>query len=109
MAQTIDLKRGDTLSLAGFAKLPEGTWAATAQVDRASGAALDDLTVELVPLEEPGPEGQTHALSLYKDADGTLEWPTEILRCDIRFTDDSGVVVHSPTFAINVVYEVTNG
>lgn len=108
MEQAIQMKRGSTLSLAGFAKLPPGTWSASAQIDNDNGAPLATLSVTLTALGEVGENGETHVLLLYKDAESTESWPMTAVSCDIRFEDTSGVVIYSPTFKIIIVKEVTS-
>jgi hypothetical protein len=107
--KTITLKRGSTLSLSGSVKLPTGTWTATAKIAKPNNVILDTLGVTLTPLVEVGANGETHSISVTRAASFTETWQLGNLQCDIRFEDSvGGTVIHTPTFFVNVVQEITD-
>jgi hypothetical protein len=106
--KTITLKRGSTLSLTGSVKLPTGTWTASSKVAKPNGTLLDTLVVTLTTLVTPGTNGETHSITVSRAAANTADWTIGNLQCDIRFLETGGTVVHSPTFYINLVQEVTD-
>lgn len=106
--KTVELKKGSTLSIAGFVKLPVGTWSASAKVAKPNGELIGPLDVTLSPLGTPGTKGETHSIAIYKSATDTALWTVGNLLCDIRFADTSNMVIHSPTFTITVLQQITN-
>ena len=102
--QSVILKRGATLNLAGYLNLPAGSWDATSEVKDAGGILVSDLTVVLTPPVSPN---TLWTITLSQTADATLEWPLGPLSCDIRFTDGTNVL-YTPTFTIFVQQEITD-
>lgn len=114
------LKTGDTFGLAGPGLLPAGTWSARSQVRAVRPAPpvlLDGLVAELevllAPTGEPpvtradGSIGYPYLLSLSAAPTSTSTWPIGDLECDVEFTDTSGQVRSSQTFAIKAIKDVT--
>jgi hypothetical protein len=104
--QRIDLKRGATLSLAGTAALPSGTWTATCNAIGNSGKFKTMLDVALT---DPISPATAHQVLVSKAAADTATWPEGDLTCDIRFEDASGVVIPTPSFVIAVHPWVPHG
>ena len=102
--QNIYLKRGATLSLAGYVNLPEGPWTATSEVKNSDDVLVDSLTVSLTAPVSPS---TIWTLSLSATAEQTIDWPLGPLSCDIRFTN-TGAVLYSPTFIIFMQKEITD-
>lgn len=98
--QTIEIKRGDTLSLAGPVRgLPDGVWAIASSVRDSSDALVANLTA--------GISGSAAAGFVVTLEGSTSAWPLGFLYCDVRLTDADGNVKRSQTFMINVVQAVT--
>lgn len=107
--KTVTLKRGSTLSLTGNVKLPTGTWTATSKIAKPNNVLLDTLGVTLSALAEVGANGETHSIAVTRAASFTETWPLGNLQCDIRFEDSvGGTVIHTPTFYVSVVQEITD-
>jgi hypothetical protein len=102
--QSVTIKRGATLSLAGYVNLPSGSWSAASETRDQSGALVDDLTVTLTAPVSPS---IYWTLLIGASATATAIWPVGPLSCDVRFTDGVNVL-YTPTFAINVVQEITD-
>ena len=100
----IELKQGATLSLAGTATLPTGTWTATCKAIGNSGKFTTTLDVTLT-----NTSGSTsHAITIIKAATYTADWPEGDLVCDLRFEDATGVVIITPVFTISVLKRATH-
>jgi hypothetical protein len=100
---SVFIKRGATLSYAGFATLPSGNWTATSELRNSAGDLISELDVTLA---SPTLPNTRWPLLLYKDAGATIDFPLGPLQCDIRFQYDN-TVIYSPTFVVNVVLEIT--
>lgn len=100
---SVFVKRGATLSYAGYVTLPAGDWTATSELRNSAGDLISQLDVTLVA--PTAPETRWPIL-LYKDASETIDFPLGPLQCDIRF-QYSNTVIYSPTFTVNVVLEIT--
>lgn len=106
----IQLKQGDTLTLAGTALQDSGAavnlTGATirAQVRSRDGAGfgtlVQDLTVAVV-------SATSGTFTLSATAAQTALWPTGRLACDLELTDSGGAVVHSETVDVHVRQAVT--
>lgn len=108
--QVISHKRGDTFSMGGLAKLSaDGTWSASCTVKTVDGDVIEPLTVSLEALIAPDDDGNTHTILLEGSSEQAADWPLALLKCDVRFANDSTppVVAHSPTFVIRCVKEIT--
>ena len=103
--RSLYLKRGATLALSGFVKLPTGIWTATSQVRDPAANKISDLSVTLTELVAPGPKGETHAISIRQS--DTVTWPLRNLQCDIRF-ESVNAVIYTPTFTIEVLERQTH-
>lgn len=104
--QSTTLKRGTTFSLAGAVTLPSGTWEATSDVKDINGNVIYVLDVTLAA---PTPPNTAWPILLEAPASATIDWPIETLYCDVRYTDNSGVVLATPTFTIIMEPEITDG
>ena len=102
--QSVTLKRGATLSLAGYVNLPAGSWSALSETRNQAGTLVDNLTVTLTAPVSPS---IYWTLLIGATATATATWPVGPLSCDIRFTDGTNVL-YTPTFAINVQQEITD-
>lgn len=104
--QTYTLKRGATLSLAGTASLPSGTWTAAASAKGPTMDAVETLTVTLTPPQSPSTD---HTILIVATGVQTADWPIETVLIDVKFTDASNpaVVLTSPTFGVVVRQSVT--
>lgn len=102
-AQLLPLKAGSTLSYAGFAALPAGTWTATCQVRTALSFKL--LGTVVVTLGA-AVAGQT-PMSLYLSAADTATWAPGLHELDIRYVDPGGQVMHTTTLILPVLKAVT--
>jgi hypothetical protein len=103
----ITLKRGATLALGGTATLPAGVWTAKADLCRAAGGTLvEHLDVTLTA---PTAAGAPWGLYVGCAALKTAAWPVGEMVVDIRFADDAGNVIATPSFALTVEHRVTNG
>ena len=96
-------KAGDTFSYAGTCQLPAGTWTATAQVRAVADNAL--LGAIAVTLGTPGSGGTPIALTAA--AADTATWPAGLHQVDVRYADNTGVVLHTSTIVLPVVRPVT--
>lgn len=105
-AQRIELKRGATLSLAGTATLPAGSWTATCSATGNSGKFKTMLDVALTPPVSPA---TAHQIMVSKASSETSAWPEGDLVCDIRFADADGVVIPTPSFILCIPPWVTHG
>jgi hypothetical protein len=72
------------------------------------GTAIDTLTTELSVLGAPGPNSETHGLTITGAAAETTAWPLGALVGDVVFSDESGVVIATSRFSILVTRGVTN-
>ena len=81
------LKRGATLALAGTVNLV---------------STLNST------LTAPTPPNTLWLLRLTQTPENTFTWPLGPLNCDIRFENEAGDVIYTPTFQINVAQEVTD-
>lgn len=100
---SVFVKRGATLSYAGFVTLPEGDWTATSELRNSANELVAELDVTL---QQPVSPETKWPILLYKDASETIDFPLGALQCDIRF-QYSNTVIYSPTFIVNVVLEIT--
>lgn len=105
MSQTKTHTRGGTFSLTGTATLPAGTWTATASLRNQRGVLVEDLAVELTAPQAPETDW---TIVLEATAAATELWPVGQLQGDVRFQDDSGVVVYTSEFIVNVREHHTN-
>lgn len=98
----IPFKRGDTFLLEGTVtqnSTPQNItgWSIRSQV-RNGEALISDLVVEYVD----------RTIGKYRlRKDDTTAWPAKVLTCDIEYTTDSGQVVSTETFEIEVKADVT--
>ena len=99
------IKRGDTFTLACTYK-QNGTAASVAnltirsQVRDSSGALVEELTVTKAnQTTNPG-------VFVLAAAD-PMDWPVDVLSCDIQFSDSDDVVRSTQTFQIPVIEDVT--
>lgn len=100
---TINFKRGDTLSLAGTYKV-EGVASSVdamtirSQVRTYGGVLVQELTVVKT--------GGTGEFTLSATAAQTALWGATTLKCDIQFSV-SGVVQSTETFSISALEDIT--
>lgn len=107
--QTIEHKRGSTFSYGGTVKLPAGEWTAKCSLKLPSWKKVADLQVTLTPLENPTPQGDTHAILLEAPASGQAGWPVgSTLSGDIVFLESGGIVIPSATFNVLVEQGITD-
>ena len=99
------LKRGATLALAGTVNLVSGTWTAISEVKDLDGNLVSTLDSTLTA---PTPPNTLWLLRLTQTPEDTFTWPLGPLNCDIRFENEAGDVIYTPTFQINVAQEVTD-
>lgn len=97
MAQNLNFKRGDTFILDATASMDITGWNIKSQV-RKGRELIADLVVTIID----APNG---AYSLFMD--DTTDWPDGRLFCDIQYTTDSGQVISTETFTIEVHRDVT--
>jgi len=99
----VNIKRGDTLSLAGTYKV-DGVAASVSamtiesHVKNHSGDLIEELTVTKT--------SGTGTFTISATAVQTAEWPLTTLKCDIQFSA-SGVVQSTETFSISVEEDIT--
>ena len=99
------IKRGDTFTLACTYKQNNMVYDVTnftirSQVRDSSGALVEELTVAKADqTEHPG----VFVLS----AADPMDWPVDVLSCDIQFSDAEGMVRSTQTFQIPVIEDVT--
>ena len=103
--KTTEQKKGATFALGGYVNLPPGTWSMSSTVRDPAGVLVQDLTVNLVPPVLPETQ---YSISLAASATDTADWPIGTLDCDIRYTEEAGLVLISPTFNIIVLEAQTN-
>lgn len=104
--QTYTHKRGDTFSLAGTVLgVSSGATVARAQLRGNTPPYLlvQTLNVTLGPYVDD----VTPRALLVEQSTSSTAWPIGTLLCDVEFDEPGGIVVSSPTFAINVVLDVT--
>lgn len=97
--KTTDLKRGATFALGGYVNLPPGTWSIASTVRDPEGVLIEELDAALVPPVLPETQ---YAISLGASSTQTSIWPVGTLNCDVRYTEDAGLVLITPTFNIVV-------
>ncbi len=98
--------RGDTLSLAGFAKLPAvagDDWTATSTIRTPAGAiATGPFAASLEALAVPF-EDYTHSILVEVAAGVVAGFGIGAHRSDIRYASaGSGLVAHSPLYIIDI-------
>jgi hypothetical protein len=106
----IQLKQGDTLTLAGTAL--QGSGAAVnltgstlrAQVRPRNGGGFGAVVQELTYAVVSATSG---TFTLSATSAQTALWPTGRLACDLELTDSGGAVVHSETIDVHVRAAVT--
>jgi hypothetical protein len=99
-----DFKVGDTIEIAGTALLPAGDWVThqpTGWLLDETGTRKADLAIVLAVMGSPT-STENHTITITLSAAASLALAAKLYRTDIRFQDANGVVMHSPTFAINL-------
>lgn len=100
MSERIKFKRGNSFILAcQYKGGPITGWTIKSQL-RKNGELVAELTVTIV-------NDATGDFKLEYSGD-TLIWPASSLSCDIRYTTDTGQVISTETFLIEVVKEITH-
>jgi hypothetical protein len=98
MANAIEIRPGDTLSLAGAVTLPAGVWSATcAFVSTETARVLNvDVTLNLVGPSDDDPSRNVWAIALEASSLETANWPAPSKNASasrwsgaIKFHDDS--------------------
>lgn len=100
------IKRGDTFTLACTYKQNGVVYDVTnftirSQVRDSSGALVAELSVAKA-------DQAAHPGVFVLSAADPMDWPIDILSCDIQFSDSDGVVRSTQTFMIPVVEGVTH-
>jgi hypothetical protein len=99
------VKRGDTFTLACTYKQNGVVFNVTpftirSQVRDSSGALVEELTATKA--------NQTTNTGVFVlSAADPMDWPVDVLSCDIQFADGDGIVRSTQTFKIPVVEDVT--
>jgi hypothetical protein len=100
--QSISIQQGETLSEAGTASLPAGTWTgATTFIDVAGVSHV--LTTTLLAPVSPS---LLWSILFVATAAQTALWPVGIGRAGVTFTDSTGIVRKSPLFELIVTQTV---
>lgn len=99
------IKRGDTFTLACTYKQNGVAYDITnftirSQVRDSSGALVEELTTAKA-------DQTTNPGVFVLSAANPMDWPVDILSCDIQFSDSEDVVRSTQTFQIPVVEDVT--
>lgn len=99
------VKRGDTFTLACTYKQNGVVYDVTnltirSQVRNSYGALVEELTVTKA---DQGTNPGVFVLA----AAGPMNWPVDILSCDIQFSDTGGIVRSTQTFQIPVAEGIT--
>lgn len=99
------IKRGDTFTLACTYKQNGVVYDVTnftirSQVRYSTGALVEELTVTKA-------DQTTNPGVFVLAAADPMDWPVNILSCDIQFSDGDGVVRSTQTFKIPVVEDIT--
>lgn len=100
------IKRGDTFTLACTYKQNGAAYDVTnftirSQVRDSSGALVEELTATKAnQTTNPG-------VFVLAAAD-PMDWPVDVLSCDIQFSDSEGVIRSTQTFQIPVEEDVTH-
>lgn len=100
------IKRGDTFNLACTYKQNGVAYDLTnftirSQVRDSSGALIEELAVAKA-------DQATNPGVFVLSAADPMDWPVDVLSCDIQFSDAEGVVRSTQTFQIPVVEDVTH-
>lgn len=96
---TIQHKQGTTFSYSALVQLPTGTWSVASKLRDSKGRAVSGLTPTLTPPVAPETR---HLLMLVANATSTAAWPLEVLHGDIKFSDATGVVLATSTYAVQM-------
>lgn len=104
---TINIKRGNVFSYAGFVEIPAGNWTAASSIKDIEGTLIYQLQVTFTP---PAVGDICWNILLYAPSTDTFEWPLGNSYADIEFqsVDNPDLTLYSPTFVVNVVEEITN-
>ena len=98
------IKAGSTFSYAGTCGLPAGSWTATCQVRSMEAPyALIGTVVVTLGVAVAG----LTPIALLCPASQTASWPEGVQELDIRYTDASGVVLHTSTVLVPVLRSIT--
>jgi hypothetical protein len=103
LVQRESIKQGETLSLAGTASLPTGTWSGAASYIDVAGVS-HALTVVM---SAPVLPATLWGVLISTTSANTATWPVGVGTCDVKFTDATSVVRKSPTFEIEILQAVT--
>lgn len=98
--RSTDIKQGATLSLGGYVNLPTGLWSIASDVRDGNGVLIQALTATIT---DPVIPSDQFSVLLTATPEQTAIWPLGTLYCDVRFTQDSGLELISPTFNIVVL------
>ncbi len=98
-----DIKVGDTFSWATVCPLPSGTWTATCQIRaRDTLLLMGDLTATVgTPVDDMTP------IVIEASPAMTSAWQPIPAVLDIRFTDETGAVIHTKNVGIRVTRAIT--
>jgi hypothetical protein len=95
-----DFKKGTTFDYVGYAQLPAGTWEGSCQLRSPKGLLVGTLAVTITPGET---SANPSAIRLLAEADDTRVWAEGLAYGDIRFSDNTGVVLATSDFSIKII------
>jgi hypothetical protein len=93
--ETIPHKRGDTFLLTCTTDVPLTGYSIASQVRDKSFKLIAQLTVNITQTSPTG----IYTLSYPA---GSSSWPVGLLECDVQYTDNTGFIVSTETFEIDV-------
>lgn len=103
----INFKRNNVFSYAGYVKMPFGNYIAACTMRDADDQIIYNFQVTFT---NPASAGEVGTLLLFAPSPDTALWPLGYYYADVEFTnqDNTNIKLYSPTFAINVIEEITN-
>lgn len=102
---TMRIKRGDSFQLTIQGKDANDDaqdmtgWSIASQVRQEDGTLVENLTHAWVE--------QSEGKYTLTGAD-TSTWPLEVLRCDIQYTTNAGIVMSTDTILVNMLEDITS-